>query len=733
MENILQGESCLRIKRLRGGAFLKELSLQRFVSLSFFLFAFFLLNHESHWVLGDSLKSFQKSQLTERKNFFLHFEKPFVTRKDFNRTFSSFFDRNRLWKKLVDFRIIIPKTSKFAFIDFSRLSEEVEKQFPKEVIRFLYLSSYMCKIFAYFWEQALSAHHYLVPQFFDVDTDNADAWCSTGGMGFVCASYILGIEKGWVPLSETLFRLHKILSFFDSLSGKDLKHGFLAHFYELSTGDRAKYVEYSTLDTAWLIMGILLVKSYVLEKRDMIESDVSVNNRKEIVKDIVDMVDRIYDRVEWSAAESEGGFLIHGWDYDEFLLTGADGKSLTYSEFDESYPMYILSVGSSKHPISRNIWSKIDRQMNKISLNENLKVDVFGEKLGLFAHIYPLTYLDMRDYFIKDFVRSSGEILFFKDSENIRYFDNAKKVTYLNYTYTKSLGEIFPEKYSTYINYWGLSAVWSGFNHYDILEPYTRLSEARVAPSSMMGTIVFDPDLVFFQFKSLRERKYFPDEGFPDVDSKYGFVSSFTLGEVDVNREPVMRRVLDIDKGAELLMLENYLTGFVWQMIQQNSNITDALDLLGFLVILSQKNTALKDSLYKESIAPRFELFLKNSPTIFLKDGDKVLRSDQVCLKITSASVGFDSYELEVSSCSDFSDNCEHLEIALDDIFSYRLHENEVSTGSFFYRLRGKRANILDSDRLLYTNWSPVKRLDINVSSLNGSLFVDFLKNLDVD
>ena len=58
---------------------------------------------------------------------------------------------------------------------------------------------------------------------------------------------------------------------------------------------------------------------------------------------------------------------------------------------------------------------------------------------------------------------------------------------------------------------------------------------------------------------------------------KYGLKDSYNLART---KRWVAKEYLGIDKGIEVLMIENYLTGFVWKYMMKNKYIRNGLKIL---------------------------------------------------------------------------------------------------------------------------------------------------------
>lgn len=65
---------------------------------------------------------------------------------------------------------------------------------------------------------------------------------------------------------------------------------------------------------------------------------------------------------------------------------------------------------------------------------------------------------------------------------------------------------------------------------------------------------------------------------FPKLWGKYGFKDAYNLEGV---KPWFSKEYIGIDKGIELVMLENYLNGTIWEYFMQNKYVQNGLKILG--------------------------------------------------------------------------------------------------------------------------------------------------------
>ena len=611
------------------------------------------------------------------------------------------------------------------------------------------LDAYARKVFNFFWDKGTSTNEYRVPQFtnFKIDANGVNnLWTSSSGAGFALAVYAIAVEREWKTWAEVLPRIKATLNFYnknkDSANNDFHTHGFLSHFYEVATGNypvQDNPVEYSVLDTAWFLMGALFVKEYLLLHENTIKADTSVTDNDTIVQTLVAVINALYARVDWTKAvridsQTQKKYLSHGW------KNGVDIPFL-YDTYDESLGLYLLAIGApnpSKR-ISASLWDNIIRNKVSVLIDESRKAEVIGHNLGLFVHTYSLAWLDFRGFSVSSTqkptlpktlqteVLVAQNVLPAQDQLDIDYFLNSKNATLSNRIYTDSIMENEKDQsFDTYPEYWGLSAAWSGDNSYSLLEPYSSLENStqngRVAPGAVMATLVFQPTIVKEFFDNVQN-----DTELEGLRTKYGFSSSFTLDTPVEGDDVITKIVLDIDKGAELLMLENNKTGLVWSTMGHNQNLRDAMQLVGFPVILGETSPAMNIEPLRSWLAPSFSFgnSIENEDTV----------NDLAIVPLTIvAVVGAQQYQIQVALDADFDGEDVVLLTSnvptmtdVSPLEGLPILQKEVAQGNYSFRIRALRRNAINTELRQYTVWSVTQTLKFNLSSTTQEA-IDALK-----
>jgi hypothetical protein len=111
------------------------------------------------------------------------------------------------------------------------------------------------------------------------------------------------------------------------------------------------------------------------------------------------------------------------------------------------------------------------------------------------------------------------------------------------------------------------------------------LDDGTLAPTAAIGSLPFAPEIVLPTVEAMRTR-------YPQAYTKYGFKDAInpTLGETSL--KPKYGEIVDgvwvdvdyvgIDQGPIVLMIENYRSGLLWNVMRRNPHIIRGLKRAGF-------------------------------------------------------------------------------------------------------------------------------------------------------
>ena len=339
------------------------------------------------------------------------------------------------------------------------------------------------------------------------DSSRPGSPASIAATGFSLASIAIGQSHGWIPYQKAYEQVRRTLQTLRSEA--DHQNGFFYHFLDTKTGRRVWRSEASSIDTALLLAGALLAAQYFKET------------------DIPQLVQRLYERVNWDWMRNGSDLVCHGWKPESGFLP------YYWDSYNELIILQALAIGAPKNPIPPEAWEAWDRLEDEY----NGKRIVYSYTGSLFTYQYSHAFIDFRQL----------------QDRGINYFENSKRASTANWEYSLS----FKDQHKTYSEVsWGLSACLGpgGYRAYGA-KPGLGIHDGTIAPYASIGSIVFTPDLSVPTIKSF----YYQHGG--SLYGPLGFRDAFNLDKKWWSHE-----YLGIDQGISVLMLENFLSnGAVWE------------------------------------------------------------------------------------------------------------------------------------------------------------------------
>ena len=413
------------------------------------------------------------------------------------------------------------------------------------------------RTFRYFWDLADSVSG-LIP-----DRYPTKSFSSIAATGFGLSAYLVGVDQQFISRKEAAARVLKTLRFLYKLpqsadkTGVAGYNGLFYHFLDMRTGLRFKNVELSTIDTGLLMAGILSCLQFFTGDTDE-------------EREIRELADKLYRRVNWSWALNGKDILSMGWHPESGFI-----DSYWYG-YNEAMVLIIMAMGSPTYPIPASCWKSWTSKYNWASWQgyEHLN---FGP---LFGHQYSHIFIDFRK--IKDdYMRAKG----------IDYFENSRRATLAQREYCRSN----PRQFANYSeNLWGLTAcdgpgyrkaLWKGKEI--VFEGYSArgtainyfVDDGTIAPTAAGGSIAFAPEICIPALEAMYNKygaMLYQEYGFKDAfNPSFTFGKSNEKGWFDVD-------YLGIDQGPIILMIANNRSGLVWNLMKKNPFIVNGLKKAGF-------------------------------------------------------------------------------------------------------------------------------------------------------
>jgi hypothetical protein len=359
---------------------------------------------------------------------------------------------------------------------------------------------------------------------------------TTGGTGFGIMSIVTAVNRNFITRTEGKTRIQKILSF---LKSADRFHGVFPHWINGNTGKvqafSAKDNGADLVETAFLMEGLLVARQY-FNSNDVDE----VNLRAD--------VNLLFNAVEWDWFRKNGENRLY-WHWSANFNWD---MNLPIRGWNESLMVYVLAASSTTHTISKSVYD-VGWAANGGMKNGNT---YYGVQLPLGpANGGPLFF----EHY--SFMALNPNSLI---DAYANYEFQAKAHTKINYNYCVA----DPLKYGYSKDCWGLTAS-------DINGGYTANSpnndRGYIAPTAAVSSLPFAPE------ESMQAIRFFYYKLGDKLWGDYGFKDSFSL------HDPwFAQSFLAIDQGPQIVMIENYRTGLIWDLFMSCPEVKSGLIKLGF-------------------------------------------------------------------------------------------------------------------------------------------------------
>lgn len=392
------------------------------------------------------------------------------------------------------------------------------------------------------------------------DKTQKDCPASIAATGLALASYPVAVERGFMPRAAAIERTLTTLRFFwNSPQGPepDLTgyRGFYYHFLDIRTGRRTWQCELSTVDSAFLLAGALTAGMYfAADKPD--ENEIRM------------LADALYGRADWQWAQNSGATVTHGWSPESGFL------KYRWEGYDEALLLYILALGSPTHPLPESsyaAWASTYKWEHCCGQDYLYAGPLFTHQL---SHVW-IDFRGIQDAFMRD--------------KGIDYFENSRRATYAQQQYAIDN----PLKFKGYGPHcWGITAGEGPgpatikvngierqfFNYIGRGVPYGP-DDGTIAPWAVAASLPFAPEIV------LPALDYYIHEVKLTEQNPYGFKASFNATYPGKPGNPhgwVSTWHCGLNQGPIVLMIENYRSGLLWQLMRTCPCIASGLRRAGF-------------------------------------------------------------------------------------------------------------------------------------------------------
>ena len=403
--------------------------------------------------------------------------------------------------------------------------------------------------------------HFTNPQNGLVRDKSAPDWpASIAATGLALAVYPVAVERQFITrMAAVKIVLATLRFFWTSPQGPEPDatgyKGFYYHFLDMQSGRRVWQCELSTVDSAILLAGAMTAGAYF-----------DANTAEE--EEIRALADALYRRADWPWAQNNAATVTHGWKPESGFLR------YRWEGYDEALVLYILGLGSPTHPLpeaSYAVWASTYEWKTSYGYDYLYAGPLFTHQI---SHLW-IDFRGIRDAFMRD--------------KGIDYFENTRRATYVQQQYAIEN----PLKLAGYgKDCWGISASdgpgpetikVNGIERqfFDYLGrgvPYGP-DDGTIAPWAVAASLPFAPEIV------LPALDYCTHDLKLKISEHYGFRASFNPTFATASGDPkgwVSPWYFGLNEGPTILMVENYRTGFLWQLMRGSPYIADGLRRAGF-------------------------------------------------------------------------------------------------------------------------------------------------------
>jgi hypothetical protein len=392
-----------------------------------------------------------------------------------------------------------------------------------------------------------------------LDKSRAGWPASIAAVGLALAAYPVGVERSFMTRAAAVQRTLTTLRFFaNAPHGPEADatgyKGFYYHFLDMKSGRRAWRSELSSVDSAFLLAGMLAAAAYF--QRQTAEED-----------EIRRLADALYRKADWQWMQNGAAAVSHGWTPEKGFLR------YRWNGYDEALIVYLLGLGSPTHPLSKasyRAWSSTYRWKKIYGIEFLYAGPMFIHQL---SHMW-IDFRGIRDEFMRQ--------------HDLDYFENSRRATFVQQQYAIRNPREF-EHYGECC--WGITSSDGPGPRIVLVDGVKRVfydymargvpfgpDDGTLAPWAVVASLPFAPEIVLPTIQNY-ERMQLKQAGqcgykatfnptFPvQPKHEHGWVSPYHFG---------------INQGPIVIMIENHCSGLLWSLMRQCSYLATGLREAGF-------------------------------------------------------------------------------------------------------------------------------------------------------
>lgn len=399
--------------------------------------------------------------------------------------------------------------------------------------------------FKYFWNYAETNSKLARERYHVDDVSNDQNLVTTGGSGFGLMTILVGVERGFVSRAEAEARLNTALNF---LENADRFHGAWSHWIN---GTNGKVVPFGTKDnggdlveTSFVCQALICIREYY---KDGSESEQALAQK----------ADALWKGVDWNWYTKGENALYWHWspEYEWEMNFKLEG-------YNECLITYIMAAASPTHPINAEAYHQgWARNGNIIHGGSRFGIPVIFNYNGSPGNVGPMfwshySYLGLDPTGLTDQYADYWSLV-----------QNHAKIMHQH-------SVVNPNQWTGYSDKcWGLTASYSrnsdGSTGYTDHKPTN--DRGVITPTAALSSFPYTPE------ESMKALRYFYEDQKETLIGIAGPYDAFSP-----HHNWVTRRYLAIDQGTIVPMIENYRTGFLWNLFMNAPEVKTGLVNLGF-------------------------------------------------------------------------------------------------------------------------------------------------------
>jgi hypothetical protein len=362
-----------------------------------------------------------------------------------------------------------------------------------------------------------------------------------GGSGFGVMSMLVGVQRNFITRAQALARITTIVNFLTN--NASTYHGAFSHWLNGTTGATIPFGAQDNggdiVETSYMIQGLLCARQYFNSTTDA--GEISLRSA----------INNLYNNIDWNWYRQNGQNVLY-WNWSpnyNFAINVQVGG------WSEAMIAYVLAASSPNDTAA----------IPKI-VYDNGWAHNGGEKNG--NAYYGITLPLGPAY---------GGPLFFAHYSFLGINPNGLSDAYANYwtqdTAHARINYLYCVKNPGHFNgysdsCWGLTAS-DEQNGYSAHAPGN--DDGVISPTAAISSLPYTPA------ESMAALRFFYYKLGDKLWGQYGFIDAFNLTNIWFDND-----YLAIDQGPEIVMIENYRTGLLWNLFMSCPEIQAGMTKLGF-------------------------------------------------------------------------------------------------------------------------------------------------------